>query len=550
MQCVRIVLGAIVGMVLATSGIARADAPKQCLDVQFTPSDHLQIVAWIETSSGAYVDTIYITQQVGSFGLGNRPGRFDFNSGPLWPYGRRITTFPVWAHHHGMSFPAVLFQNDPSDDLAYCSGLTGAAYQSCGENDLSHPFDQSSHELHFCRPMMLGETGWDAGTCATTAYTDKGRFSSTAIALYPPRTDLQRATSDSPSVDQYKANNPFDAVSQPTPIGGTASHAPWPVPSDLAAGDYVMWVEVAKEFDFNATYNATTYPGPADIGWSGYGVPYRGQPSIVYRVPFTIGSSPNISAATTTYAGYGDPTGADGDVRPPDATITDTTPGTGAARLELVADGGAMYRVRVVTKATDAAALPGAPAQLQPVAVETTSLTLSFVEPGIGTTGAAVTGYDLRIRASEPITADNFADSMPVTARVIPRAPGSLQTFELTGLLPETDYWIGVRAYDGCHDDGDLAIALVTTAPRTSGAVDACFVATAAYGSILANDVELLRHFRDAALESNVIGELGVETYYTFGPAVAGVVGESDLLRRSARSVLAPLVAWVRGLSF
>ena len=73
-------------------------------------------------------------------------------------------------------------------------------------------------------------------------------------------------------------------------------------------------------------------------------------------------------------------------------------------------------------------------------------------------------------------------------------------------------------------------------------------MATAAYGSILANDVELLRHFRDTWLETNVIGELGVEAYYTFGPAFAGVVGESNLLRTGARDLLAPIVRVIRGL--
>jgi hypothetical protein len=47
-----------------------------------------------------------------------------------------------------------------------------------------------------------------------------------------------------------------------------------------------------------------------------------------------------------------------------------------------------------------------------------------------------------------------------------------------------------------------------------------------------------------------VLGQLAVGTYYTFGPAVAGVVGESDLLRASARAVLSPLVAAVRGASY
>jgi hypothetical protein len=46
-------------------------------------------------------------------------------------------------------------------------------------------------------------------------------------------------------------------------------------------------------------------------------------------------------------------------------------------------------------------------------------------------------------------------------------------------------------------------------------------------------------------LKHSVLGELAVETYYTFGPTVAGVVGESDLLRATARQLLTPLVRWV-----
>src|SRR5262249_25252776 len=89
---------------------ARADTG-QChvIDVDFMPTATLQIVAWVEDTTGHYLDTIFITQAVGTYGIGNRPGRFDFNSGspmfPSWPYGRRVTTFPVWAHRHGMTFP-------------------------------------------------------------------------------------------------------------------------------------------------------------------------------------------------------------------------------------------------------------------------------------------------------------------------------------------------------------------------------------------------------------------------------------------------------------
>ena len=83
------------GLVALAPAAAHADS--RCATIEMTPSEKLQIVAWVETASGQYVDTVYITQTVGRFGLGNRPGRWDFNSGPMWPYGRRTATFPIWS---------------------------------------------------------------------------------------------------------------------------------------------------------------------------------------------------------------------------------------------------------------------------------------------------------------------------------------------------------------------------------------------------------------------------------------------------------------------
>ena len=377
--------------------VALAD-DNRCVDVQFTPTDKLQIVAWVETAEGQYVDTLYITQQTGSFGLGNRPGRFDFNSGPLWPYGRRITTFPVWSHRHGVAFPYVMFQDDKLADNTdfqdpfYCDSLPANSAGGCGEYGLSHPFNQSSSEAHFCQPLQEHQGGWDTGTCATMAYTDKGRFSTdlTKTTGYPPRADLARTSNDAASVEMYKMMNPFDAVSQPTPVGGSATHAPWAV--TMGAGDYVMYVETSKESDMNASYNATNYPSPSQIAFGNYGVPYRGQPSVVYRVPFTVSAS-ITTAAATDYYGYGDPTGKDGSVRPPDATITVDTPGSGGARLQLVSDGNQMYRVRVTIDPNEGGQPPSAPTQLAVTDVHTNDLSVAFVAPGTGTgTGTAHVG--------------------------------------------------------------------------------------------------------------------------------------------------------------
>src|ERR1051325_8045352 len=153
---------------------ARADSACHVVDVAFTPTDFLQIVAWVEKPDGTYVDTIYITRKTGTYGLGNRPGRFDFNSGPspdsghddMWPYGRRTTVFPVWAHRHGLTFPEVDFQVIQNTDHVCCGD----------ENNLSHAANASSSEKSppFCRPITPNDPIWDSGTCASLPMTDKG----------------------------------------------------------------------------------------------------------------------------------------------------------------------------------------------------------------------------------------------------------------------------------------------------------------------------------------------------------------------------------------
>jgi hypothetical protein len=491
----------------------------------------------------------------------------------MWPYGRRETVFPVWAHRKTpATFPMVVFRNccgfgtpPPSDDPAYCEQQINdptqpppqdRAFTDCGENNLSHSFSESSREARFCQPLMVSDSKWataDAMSCATTAYTDKGKFSTTRQSMYPPRADLIRTQMDSPSVDLYKAMNPFDAMSAATPPSGMPARISWPIPQDLPSGEYVLWIEVGQAFDHNATYSTSAYPsppaaGPYGISWASYGLPYRGQPSIVYRVVFTIGTTMTTST-TSEYAGYGDPAGQDGTLRPPDATITTDTPGSGGSRLQLVSEDGRMYRVLVNARPEFDYALPGAPEALELVDVHPTGATLRFIAPGDDGQVGKVTGYEIRYLANQEMTEESFAQGMLFAMTAPPVEPGQLQVVELTGLLPETDYWIGVRAYDDCRNTSALQIVKLTTGNRAVGEVDWCFVATAAYGSLMANDVELLRHFRDSLLTKTVLGELAVETYYTFGPALAGVVGESDALRGIARELLAPLVAWVRRLA-
>lgn len=70
-----------------------------------------------------------------------------------------------------------------------------------------------------------------------------------------------------------------------------------------------------------------------------------------------------------------------------------------------------------------------------------------------------------------------------------------------------------------------------------------CFIATAAYGSLLEPHVKILRQFRDVYLLPSRAGQAFVEVYYRYSPPMADFIAEHDTLRAVARVGLAPLVA-------
>lgn len=109
-------------------------------------------------------------------------------------------------------------------------------------------------------------------------------------------------------------------------------------------------------------------------------------------------------------------------------------------------------------------------------------------------------------------------------------------TSEILGITPDTTYY--VRAYAILSDETVIYGNVVSF--KTS---DACFIATAAFGSVFERHVTVLREFRDTFLMDNRPGRFLVAMYYTYSPTLAEFIEKSEILRAVVRMVLAPVVA-------
>lgn len=75
-----------------------------------------------------------------------------------------------------------------------------------------------------------------------------------------------------------------------------------------------------------------------------------------------------------------------------------------------------------------------------------------------------------------------------------------------------------------------------------------CFIATAAYGSYLHPQVQLLRDFRDSYLLTNAPGRAFVSFYYRLSPPVADYIAQHETLKLLVRLLLTPLILIINHL--
>jgi len=573
-------------VVLAAPAAAQDDVAR-VVEVHITPVRRAQIAVWIESADGTYLRTLALTQSTSVRGIGNRPGAAQMNSGYNWPYGRREGVLPVWGHARASApdarpFRRVIFQDRRSEGWA-----------SRSSNDFS---PDNYYCLSFTREVS-GRDNLDAMTCPSPFNSDKGRYLTEedlsrgyaepfqtapgeatmrpmdTSSLYPPRRDVSACSNlgcyDHPNVDDFasdaRAAMPeIDSVTMATPAEAMPTTIAFTVPDDWEDGEYVIRVEVNTEGDYNDEWNPERFPTPTnpdgewDVWAMTYGYPYRGQPSVVYSVPFTLGPGA-VQVGTAEPAGYGSIDGSTGEVHAMDGTISNDpvgAPGSGADRLYAV-DGD---RVRVIVIGAEACEENTAPTAVGELAITEYPerrdahrfAELRFLA---ASDDVRVARYDVRV-SDEPITdEESFMRALPARAATLEHealilpdgvAPGEAIEVPFGGLSPEVTHYVAVRAVDRCNEAGPMAVAEYTTPAIHFTTVSPCFVATAAYGTPLADDIGALRRFRDRHLRTNALGRALVGAYETVGPHLADAIRDDEDLRAATRSALAPFVALAR----
>jgi hypothetical protein len=113
----------------------------------------------------------------------------------------------------------------------------------------------------------------------------------------------------------------------------------------------------------------------------------------------------------------------------------------------------------------------------------------------------------------------------------------------LTGLAARTEYEFKAQLeYDDTVMEG-------ATRPFATGAQPllglGCFIATAVYGSPTAEQLDVLREFRDVVLLGSTTGTRFVTLYYRLSPPVADFIAGNAFLRTLVRELLVDPVVWI-----
>ncbi|RKY36138.1 MAG: hypothetical protein DRP78_04390 [Candidatus Omnitrophota bacterium] len=170
-----------------------------------------------------------------------------------------------------------------------------------------------------------------------------------------------------------------------------------------------------------------------------------------------------------------------------------------------------------------------------------------------GELNADTTAQDISLSTDEDATCKysaiagtNYAEMTQFT-----NTTGTNHTTEVTGLENGFTYNYYVKCQDNATppntntDDYAITFNVAHTqsvANNASSSSRNCFIATAAYGTSMAEEVKILSRFRDQHLLTNYYGKIFVNMYYQYSPKIASYIRQRDWARAVVRLMLKTLV--------
>jgi hypothetical protein len=118
---------------------------------------------------------------------------------------------------------------------------------------------------------------------------------------------------------------------------------------------------------------------------------------------------------------------------------------------------------------------------------------------------------------------------------------GNVTRFTVTGLEDSETYYFAITAYSTVDVESTYSNQVATNNSDNEGGGGGCFIATAAFGSKMERQVQILSEFRDKRLLTNHFGRQFVDVYYTLSPPVAAYLRRHPTARAAVRYVLIPV---------
>jgi uncharacterized membrane protein YfcA len=122
--------------------------------------------------------------------------------------------------------------------------------------------------------------------------------------------------------------------------------------------------------------------------------------------------------------------------------------------------------------------------------------------------------------------------------------PANTTTYSDTGLAESTTYFYRIRSFNGSNDSDFSVEASAATRSSSSGGGGGCFIATAAFGLPLNDQVVVLKDFRARFLLTNRAGMMFVRFYNQWSPPLADFIRKHEAARIVTRCLLYPLLGF------